>query len=231
MQIHKLMLTLGILLAFEANAQSIEDATEMKHENILYLVSKPKNYSDDIKHPTIIFLHGGDRSNTKHHPSKYAAKAGFNFPFIVIAPSCTGGCSWSNVDLAGILQHASKEVSIDPTRIYLTGYSMGGAGTWANMKKITHLLAAAAPLAPAGGTTKDLCTVKILPIRVYHGTADSGYRNSKNMVSALRECGAKNVELVSLEGEGHGIWPSIFSDPSFYDWMLAHRKVNATPLK
>ncbi len=224
MQIKKLLPFLGLLLVAKVNAQSLDDATSMKYQNISYLISTPKNYDSDKANPTILFLHGGDRSNTKHHPSKYAAKSGIDFPFIVIAPSCVGSCSWANVDLEGLLKQASKEVSIDANRIYLTGYSMGGAGTWANLKKINHLLAAAAPLAPAGGSTKDLCKAKDLPIRVYHGTADSGYRNSKNMVTTLKDCGAKDVELMSLEGAGHGIWPAIFSDASFYDWMLTHSR-------
>lgn len=212
------------LLALKVNSQEIEYATSMKYENIPYILSTPKNYSIDSEHPTIIFLHGGDGSNTKHHPSKYAAKADINFPFIVIAPSCASGCSWSTIDLEGILKQASGEVQIDPNRVYLTGYSLGGAGTWANLKKISHLLAAASPLAPAGGTTSNLCKAKDLPIRIYHGTADGGYRNSQNMVAELKKCGAKNVELISLEGKGHGIWPAIFSEQSFYDWFLLHSK-------
>ncbi len=224
MKIKILTLIPVIVLAMKAHSQEIQNASSLKYKNISYLLSKPINYSDDLKHPTIIFLHGGDGSNTKHHPSKYAAKAGFSFPFIVIAPSCAGGCSWSSIDLEGILKQASEEVKIDPNRVYLTGYSMGGAGAWANLKKISHLLAAASPLAPAGGNTRDLCKAKDLPIRVYHGTADGGHRNSQNMVAALKECGSKSAELISLQGKGHGIWPAIFSDQSFYDWLLSNAK-------
>lgn len=212
------------LVYFSCSAQEIERAVAKKFKDLPYLLSTPEEYSADQNYPVILFLHGGDRSNTKHHPSKYAKKAGIDFPFIVIAPSCTGGCSWSNVDLADLLEQASAEVSIDPKRVYLTGYSMGGAGTWANLKKIHPLLAAAAPLAPAGGNTSKLCEAKGLPIRVYHGTADYGYKNSQNMVKTLKSCGATAVELVPLEGKGHGIWPAIFSDQTFYDWLLSNKR-------
>lgn len=222
MKVKFLMLTLfTFLMQLAAYSQGIENVTSMKYEGITYLLSKPLNYSEAQNHPAIIFLHGGDGSNTKHHPSKYAAKAGINFPFVVIAPSCTGGCSWSGVDLEGILEQTSKVAKIDPNRVYLIGYSLGGAGTWANLKKSHHLIAAASPLAPAGGFSTDLCLAKDLPIRVYHGTADGGYRNSRMMVDKLKECGSKNVELISLEGKGHGIWPDILSDQSFYDWLLS----------
>ena len=215
-----------VLMALPGISQGIKNGIDKTYEGMPYILSTPEGYSAEKQYPTLLFLHGGDRSNTKHHPSKYAEKAGIDFPFIVIAPSCTNTCSWSDVDLRGLLAEATKEVSIDPKRIYLTGYSMGGAGTWANLKKIPGLLAAAAPLAPAGGSSTGLCKAKELAIRVYHGTADYGYNNSKKMVSMLRECGAKEVELISLKGKGHGIWPGIFSDPSFYAWLLLHQLEN-----
>lgn len=224
MRILTLFLALVTLLFQKAISQEIENSKSMKFENISYILSTPNTYSDDKKYPVIIFLHGGDLSNTKHHPSKYARKAGIDFPFIVIAPSCTSGCSWSKVDLKGILNQALDQVSIDPKRVYLTGYSMGGAGTWVNLKKINSLLAAASPLAPAGGSKTNLCDAKDLPIRVYHGTADYGYNNSKEMIATLKKCGASNAELISLEGKGHGIWPAIFSDKTFYAWLLSQSK-------
>ena len=213
-----------MLALFDGMAQEIMNSTNEKFKNLPYILSTPDGYDQKEAHPTIIFLHGGDGSNTRHHPTKYAAKAGLEFSFIVIAPSCTGGCSWSSVDLEGVLKQAAQKVSIDPKRVYLFGYSMGGAGTWANLKKINHLLAAASPLAPAGGSTSDLCKVKDLPIRVYHGTADYGYDRSQNMVKKLKECGSENAELISIEDEGHGIWPAIFSRQDFYDWLLAQSR-------
>lgn len=224
MKIKTLLPILFSVFAISTNAQDIKNATSKQYKDIAYLISVPDNYDQAQNYPTIVFLHGGDGSNTKHHPSKYAAKAGIDFPFIVIAPSCNRGCSWSTVDLEGILKQASDAFSIDPYRIYLTGYSMGGAGTWANLKKFHHLFAAAAPMAPAGGTSSDLCQAKDLAIRVYHGTADYGYKNSQKMMATLKACGAAKAELISLEGKGHGIWPGILSDSYFYTWLLQHSR-------
>ncbi len=219
-----ILFTFLIIAAASSTAQEIKNSTNEKLGALPYILSTPDNYGEGNLHPTIIFLHGGDRSNTRHHPAKYADRSNLKFPFIVIAPSCKSGCSWSNVDLEGVLKHASSKVSIDPSKVYLIGYSMGGAGTWANLKKINHLLAAASPLAPAGGSTDGLCKVKNLPIRVYHGTADGGYTRSQRMISTLEDCGASNVELISLEGQGHGIWPAIFSGQQFYDWLLSQSR-------
>lgn len=213
-----------LALSLDCSSQEIKNAQSRQFEDLPYILSTPDGYSADQKYATIIFLHGADRSNTKHHPSRYAKRSGIDFPFIVIAPSCTSGCSWANVNLQGLLQEVSKEVSVDSERVYLTGYSMGGAGTWANLKKISSVLAAAAPLAPAGGSPANLCVAKDVAIRVYHGTADYGYDRSRRMVEMLQGCGAPSVELISLEGQGHGIWPQIFSDKEFYDWLLSNKR-------
>ncbi|MEW7289127.1 carboxylesterase family protein [Aquimarina penaris] len=220
MKIKHVTLVFFLMFALITQGQGLKNALQRNYKSIPFIITTPDGYSKEKTYPTIIFLHGGDRSNTKHHPTKYASKAGLEFPFIVIAPSCTSGCSWSSVDLKGILNQVKDEVSIDQNRIYLVGYSMGGAGTWANLKKMNTLLAAATPLAPAGGSTSGLCDVKDLSIRVYHGTADYGYDNSKRMIKTLKECGANTAELISLEGKGHGIWPGILSDASFYEWLL-----------
>ncbi len=217
-------LTFFLMFAMITYSQGLKSGIQKSYKGIPFIITTPDGYSKEKIYPTIIFLHGGDRSNTKHHPTKYTTKAGLEFPFIVIAPSCTSGCSWSSVDLKGILNQAKDEAAIDQNRIYLVGYSMGGAGTWAHLKKMNTLLAAATPLAPAGGSASGLCDVKDLPIRVYHGTADYGYDNSKKMINTLKECGAKTAELISLEGKGHGIWPGIFSDPSFYEWLLSQSR-------
>lgn len=218
-----LCLCMGLFLS-TSQAQDGFNKSELQFENLKYIVSVPEGYTKENTHPTIIFLHGADGSNTKHHPMKYAMKASIHFPFIVIAPSCNSGCSWSSVDLKGLLDQASSKYSIDRNRVFLIGYSMGGAGTWANLKKMPDILAAAVPMAPAGGTTTGLCEVSNVSVRVYHGTADYGYDRSVKMVEALKSCGAKHAELVSLKGQGHGIWPGILSDASIYEWLLKHTK-------
>ena len=109
-----------------------DDKRVFEKQKLNYLVSLPDSYKNITKktYPLLVFLHGGDRSITKHHPKKYALKAGIEFPFIVIAPHCKGGCSWRNLQIDGLLAEVISLYRVDKKRIYLTGYSMGGAGSW-----------------------------------------------------------------------------------------------------
>ncbi len=211
--------------AVRKNSSELGRKHVFEKEKIPYLVSTPENYSEDkdALHPTILFLHGGDRSNTRHHPKKYAKKAGIDFPFIVIAPHCTSGCSWGRVDFASLLDEVGKEYRIDKSRVYITGYSMGGYGTWSAISRFPDLFAAAAPLA-GGGNEKTICKANKLPIRAYHGDKDNVIPHSESvkLVSALKKCDG-NAELTTIEGGNHGIWMAIFQDAKFFEWLLQHK--------
>ena len=195
-------------------------------EKIPYLVSTPNNYSEnkDAEFPTILFLHGGDRSNTRHHPKKYAKKAGIDFPFIVIAPHCAGGCRWGSVNFKALLKEVRQNYRIDKKRIYITGYSMGGYGTWSAITNYPDLFAAAAPIA-GGGNENKICKAKKISIRAYHGDKDRVIPHSESvkLTDALNKCGSK-AELITIEGGRHGIWAGIFQDSKFYEWLLKHKK-------
>ena len=210
----------------QLSENSLGDANVSEKEKIPYLVSTPAGYNKDKKavHPAILFLHGGDRSNTRHHPKKYAKKAEIDFPFIVIAPHCTGSCRWGNVDFDELLNEIGKKYRIDKKRVYITGYSMGGYGTWSAISRFPDLFAAAAPLA-GGGNDQIICKAKGLPIRAYHGDEDRVIPHSESvkLVDALKKCDG-NAELITIKGGNHGIWPAIFQDAEFYEWLLGHKK-------
>ena len=195
-------------------------------DGLEYLVTTPDNYNKNQKagYPLLLFLHGGDRSNTKHHPKKYAERASVNFPFIVVAPHCTGGCSWSGVDFEALLKKVQQEYNVDTKRMYITGYSMGGYGTWSALEKYALLFAAAAPIA-GGGNASKICVANNLPIKAYHGDKDNviDYSQSKKMIDALKKCNGK-AELVTIKDGNHGIWPSIFQSDNFYSWLLEHHR-------
>ncbi len=215
-----------LLFGFQTFSQSLDaiDKTSKK-TGLKYLVTLPEGYqSSGEASPLILFLHGGDGSNTKHHPKKYAAQAGIAFPFMVVAPHCNSGCSWSSVDYEALLGEVLQEYNVDKNRIYITGYSMGGYGTWSAITKSPDLFAAAAPIA-GGGNASTICNAKGIPIRAYHGNKDSvtPYSGSERLVKALKECGAA-AELFTIEGGNHGIWPALFKDKRFYDWFLKHSK-------
>lgn len=197
-----------------------------KTEKIPYLVATPDNYQTEgtAVYPVLLFLHGGDRSNTKHHPLKYAKKAGIDFPFITIAPHCTSGCNWANVNFDKLLEEIAANYKIDKDRIYVTGYSMGGYGTWSAIANFPDLFAAAAPIC-GGGNEGSICKAKGLAIKAFHGDKDRVIPHSASvkLVNALKKCKA-NAELVTIEGGDHGIWPKLFQDPKFYDWFLTQKR-------
>lgn len=221
-----LLIIIGLLLGPALLAQtSLGERKVLKSQNLNYLVTVPEEYSTEGKaSPLILFLHGGDGSNTKHHPKKYAEEAGLDFPFILVAPHCNRGCSWSTVDYDALLGEVLQEYNVDRSRIYVTGYSMGGYGTWSAISKFPDWFAAAAPIA-GGGSTKTVCNAKEVSVRAYHGNKDSvtPYSGSQKLIKTLKGCNA-SAELITIEGGGHGIWPGLFKNKAFYDWLLTQSK-------
>ncbi|NAY93321.1 prolyl oligopeptidase family serine peptidase [Muricauda sp. JGD-17] len=189
-----------------------------------YLLSIPKNYNGSNKVPVLLFLHGGDRSNTKHHPLKYARKNNIDFPFLAIAPKCSSGCSWQDVDFNALLHEVTNNYSVDLNSIYVTGYSMGGYGSWNLLTRFPEWFAAAAPIA-GGGKVNNICKAKKLNIRAYHGDADNvvTFKKSAEMIDALKQCGGK-AELILYPGVGHGSWVKVYQDPKFYKWLLDKKR-------
>ena len=195
-------------------------------EKIPYLVSLPSDYktSSDKKHPVILFLHGGDGSNTKHHPKKYAFGKGIDFPFMVIAPHCNSGCRWSNVNYQELINEVAGKYNIDQSRIYITGYSMGGYGTWSAITRYPELFAAAAPIC-GGGDASKICVAKNMAVKAFHAKDDpvTPYSGSVKMIEALKKCGANATLKTAITG-GHGIWPYIYEDAEIYKWFLSNIK-------
>ncbi len=201
---------------------------EFQFGDLPYLVTQPLDRNGEDAMPVILFLHGGDRSNIRHHPLRHATWAGIEeFPFLVVAPHCSGSCSWSRVDIDGLLAEVAANFSIDQQRIYLTGYSMGGYGSWHVVTNFPHWFAAAAPIA-GGGDPSTICAAKDIPIRAYHGDQDPVITHSQSvrMIEALQACSG-DAELVTYKGGDHGVWLRTFKDPEFYRWLLSHRRASA----
>lgn len=201
-----------------------EGVRKTSADGLPYLMTLPDAYEADQTYPLLVFLHGGDRSNTKHHPSTYAKGEGIDFPFIVLAPHCTGGCSWSRVDFDALLNEVIAAYPIDQSRIYLTGYSMGGYGAWNLLARSPKWFAAAAPIA-GGGDAQTICAAKEVVVRAYHGDNDTviSHTRSQQMIDALQACDA-HAELIIYPGGNHGSWIPTFKDPAFYTWLLRHKK-------
>lgn len=194
-----------------------------------YLLYLPEGFEKQGKEwPLLIFLHGsGERGNdlslvTKHGPPKVAFQ--MNLPFIIISPQCPAGRRWEAKSLQELIDSSLQSLPVDRSRIYLTGLSMGGFGTWSLAAAMPDFFAALAPVCGAGDVN-EACKIKNAPAWVFHGELDNvvPVARSVEMVNALRECGG-NVIFTNYLGITHDSWTMTYSNPELYKWFLSHSK-------
>ena len=195
-----------------------------------YLLYLPEGYAErEEKWPLLLFLHGaGERGDDltlvkQHGPAKLIAQ-GRSFPFIVVTPQVPAGERWKPHVLTSLLDEIVASHRVDEDRIYVTGLSMGGFGTWELIQSEHDRFAAAAPVC-GGGAPYLICTVGRLPVWAFHGGDDNvvPLQRSEEMVEALAACGG-DVQLPVYPDTGHDSWTPTYDDPAFYDWLLAHRR-------
>jgi len=194
-----------------------------------YLLYLPETKSKGKK-PLMVFLHGsGERGNDlskvkKHGPPKIVENK--NLPFIIASPQCPSGEYWNAKILKGLVDDVTSKHPVDKNRIYLTGLSMGGYGTWATAAAYPKKFAAIAPIC-GGGDAKNAKNYGKLPIWNFHGDADKAVpvRRSREMVSAVKKAGG-NVKYTEYEGVGHDSWTRTYAGQKLYDWFLSHSRDN-----
>jgi predicted peptidase len=199
-----------------------------------YLTYLPKDYTTSgKKYPLVIYLHGSSGRGTNLASVKVSglprmAEEGQRFDFILIAPQCPAGKIWSSEDWAGpLLKELKTKYRVDNSKIYLTGVSMGGGGTFDVAKKYPDVFAALAPLCAWASDTYQICKLKNIPVWTFHGTEDHvvPISQTEQKVKALKECGG-NIKYTRLKGEGHGIH-GVYNPQNEYkllEWMLSHSK-------
>ncbi len=202
-----------------------------------YLLYLPEGYDaqGSQRWPLMLFLHGmGERgSNLQkvkvHGPPKLIAH-GTNFPFLVVSPQCPLGTWWSTDVLEALLDEVTANYQVDTNRVYLTGLSMGGFGSFALALHAPERFAAVAPICgggnpfpPHGFDTKRMAALKSLPFWVFHGGSDPvvSVAESERMVQALKRFGCE-VKFTVYPGVGHDAWTQTYDNPELYTWLLAH---------
>lgn len=210
---------------------------------------KPENYDPKKKYPLVIFLHGaGERGkdNTAqliHGVPEFAKEENRKkYPCFLIAPQCPKDEKWSVVDWRKSFVKFSKEpsgpgslvlqliagmqheYSIDPKRIYLTGLSMGGYGTWDLLARRPDLFAAAVPVC-GGGDPATAKKIAKIPVWVFHGDKDEAVKveRSREMVKALKAAGG-HPKYTEYPGVGHASWVPAYKDPAMMKWLFAQKK-------
>ncbi len=194
-----------------------------------YLFYLPQNYAERDQWPLVLFLHGsGERGSDlelvkKHGPPKLIA-AGKQFPFIVVSPQCPGDLRWQPAQLAGLLDDVASRYKVDPDRIYVTGLSMGGQGTWNLAGFAPDRFAAIVPVC-GSGEPESASSFAHVPVWVFHGAQDAAVPldASRRMVEALTSAGGTPKFTIYPEA-GHDSWTETYENPELYDWLLAQKR-------
>ncbi len=192
-----------------------------------YLLYLPDEYgTTDRRWPLVLFLHGSgergtDLSRVKIHGPLKLVDQGKKFPFILVSPQCPEDEEWSTDMLGALLDQVEDRYAVDEDRVYVTGLSMGGYGTWRLGMAFPHRFAALAPVC-GGGSGVNVCFLKDVPVRAYHGKLDSvvPIEEEEKLVSKLQACGG-HAELIVYPDAGHDAWTVTYSDPAFYEWLLS----------
>jgi poly(3-hydroxybutyrate) depolymerase len=201
-----------------------------------YVVFVPEAYTADKSWPVILFLHGAGERGTD---GKKQTQVGLgplvksrakSFPFVVVFPQSENlegrlltGWEAKTPDsqrALAILDAVEKDYRIDPKRRVLTGWSMGGVGTWSVAAATPKRWSAVVPLA-GGGDPMTVASLKSMPVWAFHGGQDGAILpgRSQEMVDALRKAGGR-VTYTEVPQAGHDVWKTAYDNDTLYDWML-----------
>jgi predicted peptidase len=198
-----------------------------------YLLYLPPGYTGqpDKKWPVVFFLHGaGERGSNlelvKVHGLPQEIQQGRDFPFIVVAPQCPLEQRWEAQleKLDKLYAEILADYRVRPERVYLTGLSMGGQGTW--FWSLAHPRRFAAIATICGRSYPDRAAeIKNLPVWVFHGAKDAvvPLEESTLMVEALQKSGSKVRFTIYPEAE-HDSWSETYANPELYNWLLSHSR-------
>ncbi len=179
--------------------------------------------------PLVFFLHGsGERGDDLervkvHGPPKLAA-AGLAFPFVLASPQLAEGRRWDASELHQLRTALLALLRVDPARVTATGLSLGGHGCWDWATAWPEDLAGIAPVC-GQGEPEDVCRMRSVPVRAYHGADDTVVppAGAVASVEALRACGG-SASLKIYSGVGHDAWNPAYEDPELVPWLLARRR-------
>lgn len=183
------------------------------------------------KLPLIVQLHGaGERGDGKedlkmvdvHGFSKYLKDAEHNC--IVVMPQCPKDTFWAArvESIISFIEHLIEEYNVDEDKVYLTGLSMGGYGTWFTSMARPDLFAAIAPIC-GGGMAWNADVLK-MPIWAFHGADDPvvSPTQSDEMVAKLKQINA-DVTYTRIDGVGHNVWEYAYNR-ELIEWLLSKKR-------
>lgn len=153
--------------------------------------------------------------------------------FIVVSPQCPATTWWDDDGVLALLDEVMANHKTDPRRLYLTGLSMGGYGTWSVGLKYPERFAAIIPIC-GGGSTVDIrrtgrdkkAALTSLGVWAFHGAKDPtvALEESQTMVAALKKAGVTDLQLTVYPEAKHDSWTETYNKPELYAWLLKHQR-------
>ena len=202
-----------------------------KYTSSQYLFYLPKDYwENEKKWPLVFYLHGSgargeDVNRVKNNGLPKLVEEGREFPFILVSPQHKKNTRWSNDFLEALLDEIISDYHVDEDRVYITGLSGGGRGTWYFATEYPDRFAAIAVIS-ARGIPEGASRIKHIPIWIFHGAKDKivPIWHAEAMVAALKAVGG-SVKYTVYPEAGHNAWTETYDNPKLYEWLLSHERV------
>lgn len=188
------------------------------------------------RYPLVIWLHGSGQSGTNNEsqlggaPRIWTSEENLSKqPCFLLAPQCpSADIGWKNQvadNLLALIADLTEHLPIDSDRLYLTGSSMGGFGTFSIAAKYPQVFAACVPLC-GGGDVKNAAILKNIPFWVFHGDKDDmvPVERSRIIVEAVKQSGGDHMNYTELAGAGHGITGIVYPRTDLHEWLFQQKK-------
>lgn len=197
-------------------------------QNLPYLLSYPEGFDTAKQYPLVLFLHGagtrcGDLNVLRNNACFCNLRAHQNRGYLLVAPLCDAH-DWNEVMPAVLemMEQTMAQSYVDKTRVYATGNSMGGYGTWEIAAIRPQWFAAIMPVC-GGGIGGFAARLKEIPVRTFHGLLDTVVDpiESLQMAKAVN-CFGGHCELILFPHLDHNCWDTVYTTEENYDWLLGH---------
>jgi dienelactone hydrolase len=240
----KFFYSLLIAASLFFSTASAQQTAKMTPAGTGYLEYLPQGYSGNTnKYPIVIALHGiKEKGNTLADVSRVAnaglpryVKMGSQYPFILISPQLkTTMGKWTGDYVVAVLNYVKTYLRVDPSRIYLTGLSLGGGGVWSVSTAYPNIWASILPICSGYNVLSgadDIANAD-LPVWGFHGDADAVVSENVtiSMINAINSYKPSPLaKLTIFPGLNHAIWDKVYKETTALNWMLSYKKGTTSP--
>ena len=218
-------------------------------DSLPYRLLYPLHYNKHKRYPLVLFLHGAGQRGTDNEaqltgvPKALTDTAGREkYSCFILVPQCPKNDVWvkfpqfpENIQTTGlptrsaqaalaVLDSLIRELPVDRKRVYITGYSMGGEGTFDFLTRRPHLFAAAIPISSVADTGR-AWSIYQTPIWAFHGDQDdvNDVKYSRFIIAALKKCNGTPI-YTEYPGLKHNIWGKAYNEPGLFEWLFEQKK-------